>query len=48
MILKKINDKTKAIMVVHLFGHPVDMDPVIEIAKNAKLKLERIVLSHTV
>ena len=21
-------------MVVHLFGHPVDMDPVIEIAKH--------------
>ena len=31
---KKINKKTKAIMVVHLFGHPVDMDPVIALAKN--------------
>lgn len=29
----KITPKTKAIMVVHLFGHPVDMDPVIEIAR---------------
>ncbi len=38
-IEKKINDKTKAIMVVHLFGHPVDMDPVIEIAKKHKLKI---------
>ena len=28
-IEEKINDKTKAIMVVHLFGHPVDMDPVL-------------------
>ena len=27
-IEEKINKKTKAIMVVHLFGHPVDMDPV--------------------
>lgn len=29
----KITPKTKAIMVVHLFGHPVDMDPVLEIAR---------------
>ena len=35
----KINDKTKAIMVVHLFGHPVDMDPVVEIAKKHNLKI---------
>ena len=27
-IEKKINEKTKAIMVVHLFGHSVDMDPI--------------------
>ena len=36
---KKINKKTKAIMVVHLFGHPVDMDPVMEIAKKHNLKV---------
>jgi perosamine synthetase len=35
----KINDKTKAIMVVHLFGHPVDMDPVIELAQKYNLKI---------
>jgi len=29
---KKVSSKTKAIMVVHLFGHPVDMDPVSELA----------------
>ena len=34
LIEKKINDKTKAIMVVHLFGQAVDMDPVMRIAKN--------------
>jgi perosamine synthetase len=28
----KITPRTKAIIVVHLFGHPVDMDPVLEIA----------------
>ena len=38
-IEKKITKKTKAIMVVHLFGHPVDMDPVLEIAKKNKLKV---------
>jgi len=38
-IEKKINEKTKAIMVVHLFGQPVDMDPVLEISKKYNLKI---------
>jgi len=29
----KITSRTKAILVVHLFGHPVDMDPVNAVAK---------------
>jgi dTDP-4-amino-4,6-dideoxygalactose transaminase len=29
---KKITDKTKAIIPVHLGGYPVDMDPLMEIA----------------
>jgi dTDP-4-amino-4,6-dideoxygalactose transaminase len=29
----KISKKTKAIIPVHLYGHPVDMDPIIELAK---------------
>lgn len=29
----KITDKTKAIMVVHIYGLPVDMDPVLRIAE---------------
>ncbi len=29
----KITNKTKAIMVVHIYGLPVDMDPIIEIAE---------------
>ncbi len=33
LIESKITSKTKAIVVVHLFGHPVDMDPVLSIAK---------------
>ena len=28
----RITPRTKAILVVHLFGHPVEMDPVLEIA----------------
>ena len=33
------NKKLKAIMVVHIYGLPVDMDPVIEIAKKYGLKI---------
>ncbi len=29
---KAITSKTKAIMPVHIYGHPVDMDPIMEIA----------------
>jgi len=38
-IEEKITDKTKAIMVVHTYGHPVDMDPLLEIAKEHGLCL---------
>lgn len=36
-IEKNITDKTKAIMPVHLYGHPADMDPIMEIAKKYQL-----------
>ncbi len=29
----KITPRTKAILVVHIYGHPVDMDPVLEVAR---------------
>lgn len=32
-IEEKITDRTKAIMPVHLYGQPADMDPIMEIAK---------------
>lgn len=35
----KITKKTRVIMVVHLYGHPVDMWPVLQIAKKYKLKI---------
>jgi len=34
---KSITGRTKAIIPVHLYGHPVDMDPLIEIAKEHNL-----------
>jgi len=36
-IEEKISAKTKAIMVVHTYGHPVDMEPVLDIAKDHEL-----------
>lgn len=32
-IEEKITDRTKAIMPVHIYGHPCDMDPIMKIAK---------------
>lgn len=36
-IQEKITKKTKAIIPVHLYGHPVDMDPITKIAKDEEL-----------
>lgn len=38
-IEEKITDKTKAIMPVHIFGQPCDMDEINEIAKRHNLKV---------
>ncbi len=38
-IEKAITKKTKAILLVHLYGHPADMDPIMKIAKKHKLKV---------
>jgi perosamine synthetase len=38
-IEEKINKKTKAIMVVHIYGHSCDMDPILDIAKKYNLKI---------
>ena len=34
---KKINPRTKAVMVVHLYGHPCDMDSIMETARRHDL-----------
>ncbi len=36
-ILKKINSKTKAIIITHIYGFPVDMSRVLKIAKRKKI-----------
>src|SRR6185437_15595635 len=38
-IAPRINSKTRAIMVVHIYGLPVDMDPVMELAARHGLRV---------
>lgn len=38
-IKEKITDKTKVMMIVHLYGQPCDMDPIIAIAREYKIKI---------
>jgi len=46
-IEEKITPRTKAIMVVHIYGHPCDMDPIIEIAgKHNLLIIEDAAEAH--
>jgi perosamine synthetase len=39
LIEEKITPKTKAILPVHLFGHPVDFDPILKIAEKHDLNI---------
>ena len=38
-VLKKINRRTKAIIITHIYGFPVDMQKIIKIAKRKKIKI---------
>lgn len=38
-VRESITEKTKAIIVVHLYGHPADMDEIMSIAKENELKV---------
>jgi len=38
-VAERITPRTKAIMVVHIYGLPVDMDPIIELARIHDLKI---------
>lgn len=35
----KVTPKTRAIMPVHIYGHPVDMDPLLELARKKNLRI---------
>ena len=39
LVAEKITAQTKAIMVVHLYGHPTDMDPILSLCKQHDLRL---------
>jgi perosamine synthetase len=36
-VASKITPRTRALMPVHIYGHPVDMDPLLELARKHKL-----------
>jgi perosamine synthetase len=38
-VQEKITSKTKAIMPVHIYGHPVEMDPLLELAEDHRLSI---------
>lgn len=38
-VAKKITKKTRAIIPVHLYGHPADLDPIMALAKQNNLKV---------
>ena len=38
-VKKKITERTRAIMPVHIYGHPVDMDPILDLAEKHRLAI---------
>lgn len=39
LIETKITSRTKAILAVHMYGHPCDLDPILNLARRYKLKV---------
>ena len=46
LIERKITSKTKAIMTVHLYGHPCDMDRIMNIAQKYNLYVIDCIFIH--
>jgi len=46
-IEEKITDKTKAMMPVHIYGHPCDMDSIMELAKKYNLHVVKVLRKCT-
>ena len=38
-ILARLTPKTKAVALTHLYGHPVDLDPILELARDRNFKV---------
>ncbi len=38
-VAAKVTSRTRAIMPVHIYGHPCDMDPILEVAKGHNLRV---------
>ena len=38
-VISKINKKTKAIIITHIYGFPVDIQKILHVAKNKKIKI---------
>ncbi|NVM02364.1 MAG: DegT/DnrJ/EryC1/StrS aminotransferase family protein [Candidatus Helarchaeota archaeon] len=46
-IQKKVTNRTKAIIAVHLYGHPVDLNPILEFAKDKEIAvIEDVAQAH--
>ena len=45
-VISKINAKTKAIIITHIYGFPVDLKKILRVAKSKKIKIIEIGRAH--
>jgi dTDP-4-amino-4,6-dideoxygalactose transaminase len=38
-VMRRLTPKTKAVALTHLYGHPIDMDPILELARDRGFKV---------
>jgi dTDP-4-amino-4,6-dideoxygalactose transaminase len=46
-VRKAITPKTRAILAIHMYGHPTDMDPLVELCERRKLDLVEVIAHST-